>query len=194
MSEQDMLRLAVHENDHSIGPIDAPVTLVEYGDYECPFCYRAHPLVTQMQRQFGQRLRFVFRNFPLTQIHPHALAAAQAAESVGANAGADAFWRMHHTIFEHQQDSRDALDEAHLLRYAASSGADPVQVKLDLDNGTFEDKVKADLLSGIHSGVNGTPTFFINGRRFDGDWTDRRAFAAALEEAAGSRAVVSAPN
>ncbi len=184
MSEQGMLRLAVHENDHSIGPIDAPVTLVEYGDYECPFCRQAHPIVQQLQRQFGRQLRFVFRNFPLTQVHPHALGAAQAAESVAASAGSDAFWEMHHAIFEHQGDSRDALDEAHLVAYAADAGADPVQVKRDLANKTFEAKVKGDFISGIRSGVNGTPTFFINGRRFEGDWTDRQAFAAALDEAA----------
>lgn len=184
MSEQGMLRLPVHENDHSMGPIDAPVTLVEYGDYECPFCRQAHPIVIQLQRRFGQQLRFIFRNFPLSQIHPHALAAAEAAESVAASAGADAFWRMYHTIFEHQQDSRDALDDAHLVRYAADSGGDPVQVKVDLDNGTFREKVKADFISGIRSGVNGTPTFFINGRRFEGDWTDLPMFAASVDAAA----------
>jgi protein-disulfide isomerase len=170
-----------------MGPIEASVTLVEYGDYECPFCRQAHPLVLQLQRQFGQQLRFVFRNFPLTQIHPHALSAAEAAESVAASAGSDAFWRMHHAIFEHQRDSRDALDEAHLIGYAGDSGADPVQVKRDLVNGTFEAKVKADFTSGIRSGVNGTPTFFINGRRFDGDWTHLLTFAAAVEEAARAR-------
>lgn len=186
MSGQGILRLSVNENDHSMGPVDAPVTLVEYGDYECPFCRQAHPLVMQLQRQFGQRLRFVFRNFPLTQIHPHALAAAQAAESVAASAGVDAFWRMHHAIFDHQGDSRDALDKVHLVRYAADSGADPAQVKLDLDNGRFEAKVKTDFISGIRSGVNGTPTFFINQRRFEGDWTDLSAFATALDDAAKS--------
>ena len=184
MREPVMLRLPVHENDHSLGPLEAPVTLVEYGDYQCPFCRQAHPIVLQLQRRFEQQLRFVFRNFPLSQIHPHALGAAQAAESVAASAGSDAFWRMHHAIFEHQRDSDDALDEAHLVRYAADSGADPSHVKLDLENRTFEAKVKADFVGGIRSGVNGTPTFFINGRRFDGDWTDLPAFAAALDEAA----------
>ena len=184
MSEQGLLSLPVHENDHSTGPADAPVTLVEYGDYECPFCGRAHPIVLQLQRQFGRQLRFVFRNFPLSQIHPHALAAAEAAESVAANAGADSFWRMHHAIFEHQRDSRDALDDAHLATYARDSGADPVQVRRDLESGAFEERVKSDFLTGIRSGVNGTPTFFINGRRFEGDWTNVPAFAATLEEAA----------
>lgn len=189
MSEQGLLSLPVHENDHSIGPTDAAVTLVEYGDYQCPFCGRAHPIVLRLQRQFGQQMRFVFRNFPLSQIHPHALAAAEAAESVAARAGTDSFWRMHHALFEHQRESDDALDDAHLSLYAGDSGADPVQVRLDLESGAFEEKVKADFLSGIRSGVNGTPTFFINGRRFEGDWTNVAAFAAALDEAAKTGSV-----
>ena len=190
MSEQGLLSVPVHENDHIAGPTDAPVTLVEYGDYECPYCRRAHPIVLQLQRQFGQHLRFVFRNFPLSQIHPHALGAAEAAESVAAHAGAESFWRMHHAIFEHQRESGDALDDAHLALYAGDSGADPVQVTFDLERGAFEEKVRADFISGVRSGVNGTPTFFINGRRFEGDWTNVPAFAAALEEAsrAGSAA------
>jgi protein-disulfide isomerase len=181
---QGQLRDGVHVGDHDIGPRDAPVTLVEYGDFECPYCYRAHPIIEDIQAAFGDRLRFVFRNFPLEQLHPHALHAAAAAESVAANAGTDAYWAMHHAIFEHQQDSGDALDDAHLVRYAAAAGADPVQVKLDLDQGTFEDRVHEDFISGVRSGVNGTPTFFINGERFDGDWTDKTAFASALEDAA----------
>lgn len=186
MNEQGTLRTPVSDDDHSLGPVDAPVTLVEYGDYECPHCRRAHPIVMHVQRQLGQQLRFVFRNFPLTEIHPHALRAACAAESVAANAGTDAFWRMHHAIFEHQTDSSDALDDIHLLEYAADSGADPALVKADLDSGKFEPKVKTDFISGIRSGVNGTPTFFINGRRFEGDWSDPSTFAKALHDAATS--------
>jgi protein-disulfide isomerase len=182
--KQGTLRPDVHDKDHGIGPTNAPVTLVEYGDYECPYCFRAHPIVTALREQLGARMRFVFRNFPLTQLHAHALHAAEAVESVAANAGDKAYWAMHDTIFEHQQDSRDALDDAHLVQYAAASGGDPVQVKLDLDQGTFEERVRADFMSGVRSGVNGTPTFFVNGQRFEGDWTDQRAFAAALEEAA----------
>jgi protein-disulfide isomerase len=183
--KQGVLRPDVGADDHQDGSPDAPVTLVEYGDFQCPFCYRAHPIVMALQTQLGAQLRFVFRNFPITEIHPNALHAAEAAESVNANAGPSAYWRMHHAIFEHQQDSPDALDDAHLVQYAAASGADPVQVKLDLESGTFTDKVKADFLSGVRSGVNGTPTFFINGVRFDGNWTNKGEFAGALAHAAG---------
>jgi protein-disulfide isomerase len=162
---------------------------VEYGDFQCPYCYRAHPIVMKLRNRLGAKLRFVFRNFPITELHPNALHAAEAAESVSAQAGSEAYWRMHDALFEHQQDSPNALEDAHLVRYAASAGADPVQVKLDLDEETYKEDVRADFMSGVRSGVNGTPTFFINGARFDGDWTDVKAFATALEEAAQVTAV-----
>ena len=178
------LRPPVNEGDHTLGRADAPVTLVEYGDFQCPHCYRAHPIVLALVQKLGGTLRFVFRNFPLGEAHPDAVHAAEAAESVAAHAGNDAYWKMHHAIYEHQQDSDDALDDAHLVRYAASAGADPAQVKRDLDNDAFEERVKSDFMSGVRSGVNGTPTFFINGVRFEGDWGNVNAFAAALNEAA----------
>jgi len=181
---QGILRTPVTESDHVQGPSDAPVTLVEYGDFECPYCYRAHPIVLALQKQLGASLRFVFRNFPLTEIHPYAEHAAEAAESVASQAGNDAYWKMHHAIFEHQQDSPDALDDVHLCGYAGAAGADPAQVKADLDESRFEERVREDFMTGVRSGVNGTPTFFINGTRFDGDWTNRREFAAALQQAA----------
>ena len=181
---QGVLRTPVNAKDHTQGPVDAPVMLVEYGDFECPYCYRAHPIVLALQKQLGASLRFVFRNFPLTEIHPHAQHAAEAAESVADQAGNDAYWKMHHDLFEHQQDSADALDDAHLCGYAGNAGADPAQVQRDLDAGKFEGDVREDFISGVRSGVNGTPTFFINGSRFEGDWTARRAFLAALEDAA----------
>ena len=179
--QEGLLRPPVHDSDHSQGPAEAPITLVEYGDFQCPYCYRAHPLVQALQKQFGARLRFVFRNFPLTEIHAQALHAAEAAESVAAQAGTEAYWKMHHAIFEHQQDSRDALDDEHLIGYAKSAGADPAQVALDLEANRYEGRVREDFMSGARSGVNGTPTFFINGARYNGDWTDLRAFASALE-------------
>jgi protein-disulfide isomerase len=182
--QQGILQPPVHDGDHAAGRADAPVTLVEYGDFQCPYCYRAHPIVLALQKKLGDRLRFVFRNFPLSEIHPYALHAAEAAESVAARAGEAAYWIMHHAIFEHQQDSFDALDDAHLERYAAKAGADAAQVKVDLDGGAHAERVQSDFLSGVRSGVNGTPTFFVNGRRFEGDWTDRNAFTAALEAAA----------
>lgn len=186
--QQSRLHTPVNDADHSAGPTGAPVTLVEYGDFQCPYCFRAHPIVTKLQERLGDGLHFVFRNFPITELHPYALKAAEAAESVAARAGSAAYWTMHHAIFEHQQDSPDALDQHHLLRYAAAAGADPAQVQLDLEAGTFEARVKADFLDGVRSGVNGTPTFFINGVRFDGDWTSPSEFRTALLEAAGETA------
>ena len=112
--------------------------------------------------------------------------AAEAAESVGAHAGADAYWVMHDSIYKHQQDAFDALDDAHLVRYARSAGADPKVVQQDLDGAVFEARVRADFMGGLRSGVNGTPTFFINGTRFDGDWARVEMLAAALEAAIGN--------
>ena len=184
---QGTLHPPVNLTDHALGRADAPVTLVEYGDFQCPYCYRAHPVVQTLQKRLGDTLRFVFRNFPLTELHPHAAHAAQAAESVAAHAGESAYWKMHHAIFKHQQDSEEALDDAHLVSYAAEAGADPVQVQTDLDSGIHVERVRTDFVSGVRSGVNGTPTFFINGVRWEGDWTRVRDFEDALNEAAGAK-------
>jgi protein-disulfide isomerase len=183
---QGTLRNDVTADDHVLGAADAPVTLVEYGDYQCPHCYRAHPIVVAVRKKLGAKLRFVFRNFPLAEVHPNAMHAAEAAESVSAQAGADAYWAMHDAIYKHQQDSFDALDDAHLTRYARSAGADPKIVQRDLDAATFEARVRADFMGGLRSGVNGTPTFFINGKRFDGDWARVEVLTAALEAAVGN--------
>ena len=184
-----MLRNPVGESDHAPGPAGAPVTLVEYGDYQCPYCGQAHPIVRALQQRLGERLRFVFRNFPLTEIHPQALHAAQAAESVGAQLGEDGFWRMHDAIFEHQGDSRTALSDRHLAQYAGDVGADADRVLRDLADGAHVGRIDADFSGGVRSGVNGTPTFFVNGVRYDGDWRDRDAFAAALERAVSATAL-----
>ena len=177
------LKLPVSESDHSAGPADAPITLVEYGDFQCPHCARAHHRLTAIQQRFGDRLRLVFRNFPLAEVHPEAVHAAEAAESVAASAGNDAYWRMHDLLFEHQQDDLDALDDAHLAAYAEEAGGDAATVARDLENDAFEERVRTDFMSGVRSGVNGTPTFFINGVRYDGDWGTVATFAADLENA-----------
>ena len=184
--EPATLQPAVHDQDHIRGPSRAPVTLVEYGDFECPHCAAAHPIVVGLRARLADRMRFVYRNFPLLQIHPHALHAAEAAESVAAHAGATAYWAMHDALFEHQQHSRHALDDAHLVRYAAAAGADGARVRAELAAGTQEARVRADYTSGVWSGVHGTPTFFINGRRFDGDWQNPAALVWALDQAARS--------
>lgn len=165
----------VGPHDHAAGPNDAPLTLVEYGDLECPHCGRAHPIIKAVQRALGNQLRFVFRHFPLKEIHPHAPHAAEATESAGAQGK---FWEMHDIIFENQH----AMEDADLLRYAKSLGLDGERVAQDLAGRTYTKNVRDDFRSGVRSGVNGTPTFFVNGHRFDGVWSDDRRFIAALRE------------
>jgi len=183
-SQQGTLRPDVSEDDHVLGPADAAVTLVEYGDFQCPHCARAHRVLPRVLKRLGDRVRFVFRHFPLAESHPDAMHAAAASESVAAQAGEEAFWRMHDLMYDHQRDGDDSLDDAHLVRYAGQAGADPATVALDLAGDTYEPVVKASFMTGVRSGVNGTPTFFVNGQRFEGDWTIVDDFATALEEAA----------
>jgi protein-disulfide isomerase len=167
----------VSARDHAIGPEDAPVTLVEYGDYECPYCGMAYPVVKAAQRALGTQLRFVFRNFPLAEAHPHARIAAQAAEAAGAQGR---FWEMHDLLFENQR----ALEPQDLVGYARSLGLDIPQFERDLEAATYAKKVRDDFRNGVRSGVNGTPTFFVNGDRYEGSWANEEAFIRALGEAA----------
>jgi formate-nitrite transporter family protein len=167
----------VSARDHIAGPDDAPVTLVEYGDYECPYCGMASPVVKAAQRELGGQLRFVFRNFPLAEAHPHARMAAQAAEAAAAQGR---FWEMHDMLFEHQ----DALEAQDLVGYAKSIGLDVQQFTRELKAGTYEKPVRDDFRSGARSGVNGTPTFFVNGARYDGSWANADKFIGALRDAA----------
>jgi protein-disulfide isomerase len=170
------LTLPVSDRDHVRGPATASVTLVEYGDYECPHCGRAYPIVEELCRRFGDRMRFVFRNFPLTQVHEFAEVAAESAEAAAAQ---DRFWEMHHMLFTHQ----DALDTSHLVRYAGKLGLDAIGFARELAAHTFQTRVREDFMSGVRSGVNGTPTFFINGLRHDGSF-DLPSLADAIESAA----------
>ena len=171
------LTMPVGERDHAQGPADAPVTLVEYGDYECPYCGMAYPIVKQVQARFGDRLRFVFRNFPLESVHPHAQHAAEAAEAA---ADQGRFWEMHDRIFEHQKRLRDE----DLRAYAADEGLDADRFSVDLAAHTFATRVREDFMSGVRSGANGTPTFFVNGVRHDGPG-DAENLTAAIERALG---------
>jgi len=168
---------AVGPEDHVLGPADAPLTLVEYGDYECSHCAVAHMVLRQVLEEVGDRVRFVFRNFPIADTHPHAWTAAEAAESVAARGGQDAFWRMHDLLYENQ----DALQHDDVIEYAAAAGVDPVEVADDLALGSMRERVQRDVDSGMQSVVRGTPTFFVNGRRFEGDWTDPGALTEALQ-------------
>jgi protein-disulfide isomerase len=169
-----LLTMAVSGRDHVQGPDDAPVILLEYGDYECPHCAEAYLIVKAIQRQMGDQLRFAFRNFPLTQIHPHAQHAAEAAEAAGAQGR---FWEMHDILFEHQ----DALDDPHLLVYAAALKLNAQKFGQALLEHTYAERVREDFSAGVHSGVNGTPTFFINGVRHDGSWDIRTLTEAILD-------------
>ena len=159
--------------DHVAGPDDAALTLVEYGDYECPYCGMAYPIVKAAQRALGSGMRFVFRNFPLAEAHPHARQAANAAEAAAVQGK---FWPMHDTLFEHQ----DALEDADLVRYAQTLELDAERIARELKAGTYMKRVRDDFRSGVRSGVNGTPTLFVNGERFDEPWNDEEAFIQAL--------------
>src|SRR5438045_8941768 len=144
------LTLPVSQRDHQQGPETAPVTLVEYGDYECPYCVEAYAIVKEIQRRLGDRLRFVFRNFPLTQSHPHAQHAAEAAEAAAVQ---EKFWEMHDYLFEHQR----ALDDAHLVQYAVALHLDEETFKLEMTEQAYANRVREDFLSGVRSGVHGPP-------------------------------------
>jgi protein-disulfide isomerase len=156
-----MLKVPVTSDDYVSGPAAAPVTLVEYGDYECPHCGTAHPIVNLVRRQFAQDLRFVFRLFPMSMVHPNAESAAETAEFAGANG---VFWEMHDALYENQ----DQLGPPLYLALAGALGLSQSALRQALMNGTFAPKVRKDFLGGARSGVNDTPSFFINGRRHDG--------------------------
>ena len=163
MMELDFILPVSSSRDHIQGPQKAPITLLEYGDYECPYCGQAFTIVKLVQNLLGNNLRFVFRNFPLTQIHPHAQHAAEAAECAGAQ---NKFWEMHDILYENQQ----SLEDENLLEYAKVLELDMSRFQDDFYNHTFALRVREDFLSGIRSGVNGTPTFYINGMRYNDSW------------------------
>lgn len=155
------LKVPVSPRDHSEGAADAPLTLVEYGDYECPYCAAAHPVVQAVRRHFGERLRFAYRHFPLTEIHPHAAMAAETAEFAGDHGR---FWRMHDGLFANSR----WLNVLTFIALANALGLSEAELRHALATGAHEDKIQSDFVGGVRSGVNGTPTFFINGERYDG--------------------------
>jgi protein-disulfide isomerase len=155
------LKIPVTQEDHIKGDINANITLVEYGDYECPYCGMAYPIVKRIQKHFGNRLRFVFRNFPLVDNHPHAETAAMTAEFAATKGK---FWEMHDLLFENQ----DSLEDEELLLFAKKLNLKIEQFKKDMNSKEINKKVQDHFMGGIKSGVNGTPTLFINGVRYDG--------------------------
>jgi protein-disulfide isomerase len=156
------LTLSVGERDHSEGPADAAAVLLEYGDYQCPYCGAAYPIVKRIQKHLGARLRFVFRNFPITNAHPHAQWAAETAEAASAQGK---FWEMHDFLYEHQASLGD---EAFFLRYAKRLKLDSTRLQREVAEHVHLARVEEDFMSGVRSGVNGTPTFYVNGVRYDG--------------------------
>jgi protein-disulfide isomerase len=157
------LRPPITPHDHVRGPANAAITLVEYGDYECPHCGAAHPQVKRVERQFGNRLRFAFRHFPLSQAHPLAAPAAECAETAAAYGR---FWDMHDAIYENQ----DRLGLPLFFTLARALAIPEIELRMALTTEKYAPKIRSDFLSGVRSGVNGTPTFFINGVRHDGSF------------------------
>jgi len=175
MAQRTQLVVPVSERDHRQGPDTAAVTLVQYGDYECPYTRRSTWVVQAIQQQFGEQLRFIYRNFPLTEIHPHALHAALAAEAAAAQGK---FWEMHDYIFHHQH----ALEDADLAQFAGAVGLDVQRYARDMTGKATLVRIEEDVESGERSGVQGTPTFFINGILYRGSW-EHDALLAALQAA-----------
>jgi protein-disulfide isomerase len=155
------LTIPVSAHDHTQGPPDAPAILVEYGDYQCPKCAQAHPVVKATQERFEGALCLVFRNMPLTQVHPHAQLAAEAAEAAGAQGK---FWEMHDALYENQRYLGPKL----IGTLARELQLDMTLFEENMASHRFRHRVRRDFMGGIRSGVNGTPTFFINGERYEG--------------------------
>jgi protein-disulfide isomerase len=168
------LTLPVGERDHAQGSSSAPFILVEYGDYQCPYCGAAYPIVKKVQKELGTKLRFVFRNFPITNAHPYAEWAAETAEASGAHGK---FWEMHDYLFENQ---RSLGDEAFFAEFERKLKLDIAKIGREVAERAHAARIEEDYMSGIRSGVNGTPTFFINGVRYDG-YPEVAALVSAIE-------------
>jgi protein-disulfide isomerase len=162
--------------DHIRGPVDAPISVVEYGDFECPFCGAAHNVVDALQTRLGDDMHFVYRHFPLSTVHPHARVAAEASEAAAAQGK---FWPMYDLLFANQR--RLAVPD--LIARAAALKLDIERFENELLGRTYADRVQEDFMSGVRSGVNGTPSFFINGRRHDGP-ADLPSLMASMQRAA----------
>jgi protein-disulfide isomerase len=167
------LSVAVGKSDHAQGPENAPVTLVEYGDYQCPYCADVHPMIQSIVKTMGASLRFVFRHMPLGDTHPYAQYAAEAAEAAGAQGK---FWEMHDAIYDHQSDL--GSDLLHTLALALK--LDMPRFEADMEARRYRPRIKRDFMGAMRSGVSATPTFFINGERYEGD-PEQGALLTALQ-------------
>ncbi|MBE8714384.1 DsbA family protein [Sphingobacterium hungaricum] len=159
------LKNPVNETDHIQGSSNASIEIVEYGDYQCSYCGEAYPIIKRIQAKFGDQIKFVFRNFPLTEIHPYAYDAALAAEAAGLQGK---FWEMHDLLFEHQ----NALDKHGIMKLAERLDVDIQLFEEDMQSAVLQKRIDDSLESGMLSGVNGTPSFFINGGKFNGGAQD----------------------
>ncbi|ADU09081.1 thioredoxin domain-containing protein [Micromonospora aurantiaca] len=157
------LRIPVTERDHVRGPVDAPVTVVEYGDFQCRFCGAAYPNLAEVLRQRADMVRLVYRHFPITNVHPYAETAAETAEAAAARGR---FWEMYDWLYQHQ----DQLDQVHLSLGVEQIGLSPEEIAAEVGRQEYADRVRQDFVGGIRSGVNGTPTLFVNDVRHDGGY------------------------
>jgi protein-disulfide isomerase len=169
------LRIPVTEVDHARGPTEAPVTLVEYGDFQCRFCGAAHANLTELLRQRADQVRVVYRHFPIANVHPYAESAAEAAEAAGRRGR---YWEMHDWLYEHQ----DQLDPVHLSLGVEQLGLPPDEIDAEVKGHAHADRVRRDFVGGIRSGVTGTPTLFVNEVRHDGGY-DLADLLAAVDAA-----------
>lgn len=158
--------LIVTDTDHVFGSPDATLEVIEYGDYECPYCGRAYPMLKNIQEKLGKEMRFVFRNFPLKKIHPHSFAASMATEAAALQGK---FWEMHDSVFENQQ----SLSDEKILELAQTIGLDMKRFKVDILRSELAEKVEKDFKDGIRIGVNRTPSFFANGKKYEGNLEER---------------------
>jgi protein-disulfide isomerase len=171
-----MLTPPVSSRDHAVGSPNASIVLVEYGDFECAFCAEAEPVLKALRRALADTMLFAFRHFPLAEAHPYAMHAAEAAEAAGAQGK---FWLVHDYLFLHQ----DALEDSDLVEAAAAIGCEVERFVREMAEHRYAPRVREDFLSGIRSGVNGTPSLFINGVRYDGA-RDLDSLLAAIEQLA----------
>ncbi len=169
------LKVAVSEEDHVQGAASAKVTLVEYGDFQCPDAGASYPMVKKLQKRFGEKLRFVYRHFPLDRIHPMAEPAAELAEYAAAQGK---FWEMHDALFEQQR----GLSLGMLGNTAQGLGLDRRAADAAVEDQTYGERIDRDVEGGTRSGVHGTPTFFINGERYEGEW-EYEELAGAIDAA-----------
>ena len=157
------LRSPVSKDDHMQGNPEAPIELLEYGDYQCPYCGRAYPIIKKLQGELGDKMNFVFRNFPLTTVHPQAMLAAMASEAAALQG---IYWPMHDILFENQR----RLNKSAIIGFAKDLSLDPDKFGTDIEDEQIQKAIELQFYGGMRSGVNATPGFFINGEKLNTGW------------------------